>query len=104
MKEALLEHIHKTASAISRGLPKRPMGWCARTALLAAGSPNARSAIAVSITAGQTALTRMPLRAVSSAADLVKPITACLLATYVAAAAAPIRPATDDMFTIAPPV
>jgi hypothetical protein len=27
MKEAPSEHIHTTASAISSGLPKRPMGW-----------------------------------------------------------------------------
>src|ERR1700736_3605625 len=101
MKEALLEDIQRTASATSRGVPKRPMGWWARTALLTTGSAKARSAIGVSMTAGQTALTRMPLRAYSSAAVLVSPITACLLAAYVAVPAAPMRPATDDMLTIA---
>src|SRR5579862_3148473 len=103
MNDALSEHIHSTASAISMGLPKRPRGCCDSTHLFTSGSPNARSAIAVSITAGHTAFTRIPAFAHSSAAVRVNPITACLLAIYAEAPAAPISPATDDMFTMAPP-
>src|SRR5580658_7609405 len=95
MKEARSEHIHRTASEISDGAPKRPMGWRLRANLFASGSPKRRSAMGVSITAGQTAFTRIPLRAVSSAAAFVRPITPCLLAEYVAAPAEPIRPAID---------
>src|SRR5207245_9311772 len=52
---------------------------------------------------GHTRFTRMPLRAVSSAAGSVSPITPCLLAQYVAAPAEPIQPATEAMLTMAQP-
>src|SRR5271155_5086578 len=104
MKDARSEHIHTTASAISAGLPKRPMGWQLSAYLWTAGAPKSRSAIGVSIAAGHTELIRIPLRAFSSAADFVSPITPCLLALYAAAPAEPIRPVIDAMFTIAPPL
>ncbi len=103
MKDALSEHIQTTASAISIGFPKRPMGWQLRTYLWTCGAPKILSAIGVSITAGHTALTRIPLFAFSNAALFVSPMTPCLLALYAAAPAEPIRPVTDDIFTIAPP-
>src|SRR5208283_1297145 len=68
MKDARSEHIHTTASAISNGLPNRPMGWQLRTNLWTSGAPKIRSAIGVSMAAGHKALMRMPFRAVSSAA------------------------------------
>ena len=43
----------------------------------------ARSTMAVRMIAGQTALTRMPLRAYSTAAVRVSPTTACLLAAVI---------------------
>ena len=103
MNDARSEHIHTTASATSDGFPKRPIGWRPTTALWTCGAPKSRSDIDVSIAAGHTALIRIPLRAVSSAADFVSPITPCLLALYAAAPAEPTRPIVDAMFTIAPP-
>src|SRR5882762_7739365 len=102
MKEARSEHIQRTASATSVGLPKRPMGWRPRANLFISGAPKIRSPMGVSMTAGQTALMRIPLVAFSSAALLVRPMTPCLVAQYVAAPAEPIHPATDDMLTMAP--
>src|SRR5258708_21282279 len=103
MKDAGSEHIDTRASAISAGVPKRPIGWQPRTYLWTAGAPKIRLAIGVSIAEGHTVLTRIPLRAFSSAAVLVSPITPCLLALYADAPAKPARPAIDAMFTIAPP-
>src|SRR5580704_5515911 len=103
MKDARSEHIHTTASAISAGFAKRPIGWQLRTYLWTSGAPKVRLAIGVSITPGHTALTRILVRAFSSAAVFVRPITPCLLAVYAAAPADPIMPIIDDMFTIAPP-
>src|SRR5580700_10956699 len=79
INEARSEHIHSTASAISIGLPKRPIGCSPTIYFSTCGSPNSRSPIGVAITAGHTALIRIPLRAVSSAADFVSPSTPCLL-------------------------
>src|SRR6266567_1067035 len=103
MKEARPEHIHTTASATSLGVPNRPMGWRPSANFFISGSPKRRSPMGVSITAGHTTFTRIPLRAFSSAAVLVRAITPCLLAQYVPAPAKPVRPATDAMLTMAPP-
>ena len=73
MKEARSEHIHNTASAISDGLAKRPMGWQLTTYLWTAGARKIRSAIGVSVNPGHTALIRIPLLAFSSAAVFVRP-------------------------------
>src|SRR5882724_6851036 len=54
MKEDLSEQSQRTASAISMGLPKRPIGCIARKRSISGEAPKARSAIGVSITAGQT--------------------------------------------------
>lgn len=78
-----------------RAFQKRPMGRRPSANFFASGAPHRRSPIRVSITAGHTTFTRKPLRAVSSAADLVSAITPCLLAQYVAAPAEPMKPATD---------
>src|SRR6266404_5616642 len=70
MKEDLSEQSQRTASAISLGFPKRPRGCMARTRLLTCGSAKARSAMAVSITAGQTALTRILFEAQPGAFEI----------------------------------
>src|SRR5271157_1250770 len=103
MKDARSEHIHATASAISVGLPKRPMGWQLRTYLWTSGAPKTLSAKGVSTAAGHIALIRILFRAFSNAADFVSPITPCLLALYAPAPAEPTRPVIEDIFTIAPP-
>jgi hypothetical protein len=54
--------------------------------------PVKRFNIPVSIGPGATMLTRTPEEASSSAADLVSPSSACLLAEYMDAPAAPVWP------------
>ena len=56
----------------------------------------------MSICPGATQLTRMPYGAPSSAADFVRPSTACLEAMYGENVAAPLIAAIDAVFTIAP--
>src|SRR6266852_4240637 len=102
MNPAVLEHIQTTASATSRGWPNRPIGLSPITHSWTSGFPNKRAAIGVSMTAGQTALTLIPFFATSSAADLVSPSTPCLVAQYAAAPELPMKPATDELLTIAP--
>jgi len=77
--DAASESSHVTASAISEGRPMRAIGSTLTSLSLSRGCVDSIPAtIAVSITPGQTALTRIPVRAYSSAAVLVKPITPCL--------------------------
>lgn len=59
--------------------------------------------MAVSIAPGQTALTRIPLPASSSAATRVSPTMACLVAAYAPIQAMPVIPAYEAVFTIVPP-
>src|ERR1700675_2885438 len=80
MNEALAELANTIASAISSGLPARFSGTPATSPAFRSELPVKRSSIAVSIGPGATALTRTPNAAASSAADLVRPSTACLLA------------------------
>src|SRR5262249_6739793 len=72
-----------TALAISSGVPMRPTGVCVAIVFFisVSPSPKARSNISVWIGPGETLLTRMPCLANSSAAVLVRPMTANLLAT-----------------------
>lgn len=56
----------------------------------------------VSMIPGATALTRMPNGPFSTAATLVSPLTACLLAVYAALFCRARKPATDAMDTMAP--
>src|SRR5262249_49617956 len=79
--DAASEHNQTTASATSSGVPTRPTGSLATTRALHAGSLQALSVIGVWIAPGQTQLTRIPCRAYSNAAVLVRPTTPCLLAT-----------------------
>jgi len=81
-KLALPEQSQTAASAISSARPSRPMGSIATIASTAARSARMWwSTISVSpITPGHTALTRRPCGAYSSAAHLVSPMTACLVA------------------------
>jgi hypothetical protein len=62
-----------------------------------------RPLISVSITAGATALTRRPCLAYSTAAALVSPTMACLLALYSARPGTPTSPLTEAQLTTAPP-
>jgi hypothetical protein len=80
MNDALLEATNTMASAISSGRPARFSGTPATRPALRSALPVKRSSIAVSTGPGATALTRTPNAAASSAADLVRPSTACLLA------------------------
>src|SRR5262249_54009783 len=57
----------------------------------------------VSIPPGQTEFTRMPSFEYSNAAFLVRPLIACLDATYGPSPGNPISPAAEARFTIAPP-
>src|SRR5262249_13725901 len=103
-KEAASEQSQTTASAISSGLPARPIGWAAAMAASTLGCWRViRLIIGVSIAPGQTTFTRMPDLAYSKAAVLVSPTTPCLLATYAPLPCAPTKPAPDAVLTIAPP-
>lgn len=72
----------RTALAISSGVPMRPTGVFVTYVFFisVSPSPKARSNISVWIRPGDTLLTRTPCPANSSAADLVRPMTANLLA------------------------
>ena len=59
--------------------------------------------MAVSMLPGQTALTRMPRSANSSAATRVSAETPALEATYAPSPAVGSTPLSEEMFTIAPP-
>ena len=52
---------------------------------------------------GFTVLTRIFIGAHSSAAERIRPITACLLVTYGEMPGDPPTPATDDVITMLPP-
>src|SRR6266481_5665938 len=93
--EEASEQSQTTASAISSGVPTRPMGSLAMMRALRSGSLKPLAVIGVWITPGQTQLTRIPWWAYSSAAVLVRPTTPCLLATYAEAPGAPTNPQAD---------
>ena len=83
MNAAPGEPSQSTAPAISSGVPMRPTGVCVAIVFFisVSPSPKARSNISVWIGPGETLLTRTPCLANSSAAVLVRPMTANLLAT-----------------------
>ena|SRR5271165_70349 len=83
VKAAPGELSQSTALAISSGIPMRLIGVCDAIVLFISVSPlpKARSNISVWIGPGETLLMRTPCLANSSAAVLVRPITANLLAT-----------------------
>lgn len=72
--------VRKSArSATSSGRPIRPSGTSLRySSAVAAGSTPSGLLMGVSIAPGQTAFTRTPFAASSSAATRVSPRTACL--------------------------
>lgn len=76
--DASSDSSHATAAPISLGAAKRFI-ICGAT-IAARRSAGSSAVIPVSVAAGQTALTRIPLFASSSAALRVRPTTACLLA------------------------
>jgi hypothetical protein len=67
-------------SAISSGVAARLTGTLSRKFAFLSALPVNRFSISVSTGPGATAFTRTPVAAPSSAAALVKPSTACLLA------------------------
>ena len=90
MNEALSEERKAIVCAISSGFPTRLSGTVdAKLAFLSEVLVN-RFSMAVSIGPGATMFTRTPDAAASSAADFVSPSTACLLAAYTDAPAAPV--------------
>src|ERR1700682_6021821 len=89
MNDALSDARNIMVWAISSGLPTRLSGTIAATAAFLSSVPVKRFNNPVSIGPGATVLTRTPDEAASSAADLVSPSTACLLAEYMEARAAP---------------
>src|SRR5271169_3832740 len=80
IKAALSEARKTMASAISSGFPTRLSGTVETRPAFLSALPVKRLSISVSVGPGATALTRTPEPATSSAADLVSPSTACLLA------------------------
>src|SRR5947207_9186655 len=90
MNDALSDARKTMVSAISSGLPTRLSGTVAARPAFLSSVPVKRFSIPVSIGPGATMLTRTPDEAASSAADLVSPSTACLLAEYKDAPAAQI--------------
>src|SRR5438876_9636775 len=102
MNDALSEARNMMAWAISSGLPTRLSGTVAARPAFLSSVPVKRFSIPVSIGPGATMLTRTAEEAASSAADLVSPSTACLLAAYTDAPAAPVWPYVDDTLTMLP--
>src|ERR1700730_11264207 len=100
--DALSDARNMMVSAISSGLPTRLSGTVAAKPAFLSAVPAKRFSIAVSTGPGATMLMRTPDAAASSAADLVSPSTACLLAEYIVAPAAPVWPYVDDTLTILP--
>src|SRR5580704_5233183 len=80
MNDASLEARKMAACAISAGSPTRPRGTVLVSAAFLSELPVKRLSMPVSVGPGAMALTRTPDLAPSSAADFVRPSTACLLA------------------------
>ncbi len=105
--------VRKSASAAtSSGRPIRPSGtsflYSAPTASAvssgsASGSSAAGLVIGVSTAPGHMALTRIPFAASSTAATLVSPSTACLVAAYAPTNAMPVSPVYEEVLTMVPP-
>src|SRR5712671_6786171 len=102
MNDALSEERKAMVCAISSGFPTRLSGTVDAKRAFLSSVPVKRFSIPVSIGPGATMLTRTPDAAASSAADLVSPSTACLLAEYMEAPAAPVWPYVDDTLTMLP--
>src|SRR5580704_6615957 len=90
MNEALSDARNVMVLAISSGLPTRLSGTVAARLAFLSVVPVKRFSIPVSTGPGETMLTRTPDAAASRAADFVSPSTACLLAAYTDAPAAPV--------------
>src|SRR4029077_8982114 len=102
MYEASAEATKAITCAISSGVARRLTGTVETSAALLSSVSVKRVSIPVSVVPGATTFTRTPLPATSSAADLVIPSTACLLATYTDAPAAPTLPYADETLTMLP--
>jgi hypothetical protein len=96
MNDALSDARNVMIWAISSGLPIRLSGTVAASPAFLSALPVKRFSMSVSIGSGATMLMRTPDAAASRAADFVNPSTACLLAAYTDAPAAPVRPYVDD--------
>ena len=88
----LSEAVNTMPAAISSGRPARFIGTPATSPAFRSALPVKRLSIPVSTGPGAAALTRTPNAAPSSAADFVRPSTACLLAVYSEAPGAPRDP------------
>src|SRR3954452_555856 len=99
--EASSEHSQTTTAATSAGSPKRLIACGRRISAWRSGVSLDISG--VMIAPGQTALTRMPWLASSTAAFFVTPPMPCLLAVYALSSRTARRPAFEDVLTIAPP-
>ena len=82
MNDALGDIRNATAAPISAGSPSLPSGAAVSNPVRISSISMAICSIGVLMKPGQTALTRIPWRAYSSAAVRVMPMTACLLAEY----------------------
>src|SRR5215468_10058011 len=92
MNDAAGETSHDTVVAISSGRPTRPSGLLAATSL----APGVAAAISVSITPGETLLTRIPSGPTSPARPRVNVTTAPFVASY---GTNPDRPGSDRAAT-----
>src|SRR3954451_7009583 len=99
--EASSEHSHTTTAATSAGSPNRLIACGRRISSWRSGVSLDISG--VMIAPGQTALTRIPWLAYSTAAFFVSPPMPCLLAVYALSSRTARRPAFEDVLTIAPP-
>src|SRR5262245_28133550 len=95
MKDASSDARNTMVWAISSGLPARLRGTPAIKPAFLSALPVTRFSIPVSTGPGATALTRTLNAAPSSAADLVSPPSACLLAAYTDALGAAFWPGFD---------
>src|SRR5258707_14088264 len=91
MYDASAEATKAITCAISSGVARRLRGTVETSAALLSSGLVKRASMPVSGVPGATTLTRTPGPATSSAADVVRPSTACFLATYTDPPAAPTR-------------
>src|SRR5439155_11164729 len=94
------EDSHATSAATSSGLPTRPIGIFATSMSTVERSICWSSS--VPITAGATALTRIPWVATSLASALVSPMTPALAVEYGTSVGLPSLPAMEAMLTMRP--
>ena len=103
MKLASSDARKAIAAAVSRGWPRRRRGIAAAMSRNLASLLAAPRSIAVSVSPGQTAFTRIPWCAWSAAMLRVSCTIAPLLVPYATACAAATKPQSEATLTMAPP-